>query len=203
MSKKALYRHKKSGDLFAIETDETGKVISTSGPLLSKDLNPEALDYDNYWNPDIKANINGFELLPEAEYKELLKKTGFFIQQSQRSIFSELERHKKELKNQKGPVIRIKEKIFSLPDSQTGKFCVTKSELQSIILLLLRQNKSGRCGQKRLFTKLLSHMQIRASGESHKELLKIYLENLRELRDANKIEFISGKTRLNIRLAKS
>ncbi|MBN2182092.1 MAG: hypothetical protein JW715_09260 [Sedimentisphaerales bacterium] len=91
---KAIYKHKRSGDLFAIETDESGKVISTSGPLLIKDLNPEELDYDNYWNPDIKANIEGFELLSEAEYKELLKQTGFYIQESQRSIFSELNRKK-------------------------------------------------------------------------------------------------------------
>ena len=92
MSKKAIYRHKRSGDLFAIETDEKGKVISTSGPLLTKDLNPEQLDYDNYWNPDIKDNIDGFELLSHAEYKELLKRTGFYIQESQRSIFSEFNR---------------------------------------------------------------------------------------------------------------
>lgn len=95
MGQKAIYRHKRSGDLFAIETDQDGNVISTSGPLLIKDLNPEQLDYDNYWNKDIKANIDGFELLSEAEYKELLKKTGFFIQESQRSIFSELNRNKK------------------------------------------------------------------------------------------------------------
>jgi len=94
MSKKALYRHKRSGDLFAIETDENGKVLSTSGPLLTKDLNPEQLDYDNYWNPDINAHIEGFELLSQAEYKKLLKRTGFYIQESQRSIFSELERRK-------------------------------------------------------------------------------------------------------------
>ena len=94
MSMKALYKHKRSGDLFAIETDENGKVLSTSGPLLVKDLNPEELDYDNYWNPDINANIEGFELLSQAEYKELLKNTGFFIQETQRSIFSELNRHK-------------------------------------------------------------------------------------------------------------
>ena len=85
MSNKALYRHKRSGDLFAIETDESGRVLSTSGPLLSKHLNPEALDYDNYWDPDIRANIDGFELLSQAEYRELLKKTGFFVQESQRS----------------------------------------------------------------------------------------------------------------------
>ena len=95
MSKKALYRHKKSGDLFAIETDGSGNVLSTSGPLLTKDLNPEHLDYDNYWDPDIKANINGFELLSQAEYRELLKQTGFFVQESQRSIFDETNRANK------------------------------------------------------------------------------------------------------------
>lgn len=91
---KALYRHKKTGDLFAIETDESGKVLSTSGPLLSKDMNPEELDYDNYWDPDIRANIDGFELLSQAEYRELLKQTGFFVQESQRSIFDETSRTK-------------------------------------------------------------------------------------------------------------
>ncbi len=95
MSKKSLYRHKRSGDLFAIETDESGKVISTSGPLLTKDLSPEALDYDNYWNPDIKTNMDGFEPLSQAEYRELLKQTGFFVQESQKTIFDEISRAKR------------------------------------------------------------------------------------------------------------
>lgn len=91
---KALYRHKTSGDLFAIETDDTGKVISTSGPLLVKDLNPEELDYDNYWDEDVTAHLSEFVLLSKVEYEELLKRTGFFVQESQRSIFSELNRRK-------------------------------------------------------------------------------------------------------------
>ncbi|MFC1791984.1 hypothetical protein ACFL3Q_00170 [Planctomycetota bacterium] len=91
---KALYKHKRSGDLFAIETDESGKVLSTSGPLLVKDLNPEELDYDNYWDDDVTAHLSEFVLLSKAEYEELLKKTGFFIQESQRSIFSEINRRK-------------------------------------------------------------------------------------------------------------
>ena len=101
MTKKAIFRHKSTGDLFAIETDENGNVISTSGPLLVKDLNPEQLDYDNYWDEDIKAHLNEFVLLSKAEYEAMLKRTGFFIQESQRSIFSELNRHKKRRKNKK------------------------------------------------------------------------------------------------------
>ena len=90
MTKKAIYRHKETGDLFAIETDNQGNVVSTSGPLLVKDLNANELDYDNYWDDDVKANLEGFEPLSKAEYEELLKKTGFFIQETQRSIFDEL-----------------------------------------------------------------------------------------------------------------
>ena len=91
---KAIYRHKRSGDLFAIETDEGGNVICTSGPLLVKDLNPEELDYDNYWDEDIKAHLSEFVLLSKAEYEELLKRTGFFIEGTQRSIFDELNHDK-------------------------------------------------------------------------------------------------------------
>ncbi|MHC4541131.1 MAG: hypothetical protein ACYS74_15335 [Planctomycetota bacterium] len=94
MSTKALYRHERTGDLFAIETDEAGQVISTSGPLLVKELNPEELDYDNYWDQDVEAHLGEFVLLSKAEYEELLKRTGFFIQESQRTIFDQMNRAK-------------------------------------------------------------------------------------------------------------
>jgi hypothetical protein len=93
MTKKAIYKHKRTGDLFAIETDDCGNVLSTSGPLLIKDINPEELDYDNYWNPDIKAHLTEFETLSKIEYQELLQRTGFFIQESQTSIFDQLNPH--------------------------------------------------------------------------------------------------------------
>ena len=84
---KALYKHKRSGDIFAIETDEKGKVVSTAGPLLTKDLDPERLDYDNYFNEEIKAKIKDFILLSKAEYLEILRKNGFVIESSQRHLF--------------------------------------------------------------------------------------------------------------------
>ena len=94
MSKKAIYKHKKSGNLFAIEIDDQGNVLSTSGPLLLKDLDPKTLDYDNYWDSEVQTKIKDFVLLSKAEYLELLKKNGFFIQQTQRSIFDEMDRRK-------------------------------------------------------------------------------------------------------------
>lgn len=84
---KVLYRHKRSGDIFAIETNEAGEVISTAGPLLMKDLDPERLDYDNYFNDEIKAKIKDFILLSKAEYLEILRKNGFVIQSSQKHLF--------------------------------------------------------------------------------------------------------------------
>jgi hypothetical protein len=84
---KALYKHKISGDIFAIETNEAGEVISTAGPLLMKDLDPERLDYDNYFNEEIKAKIKDFILLSKAEYVEILRKEGFIIQSSQKHLF--------------------------------------------------------------------------------------------------------------------
>ncbi|MBL7145708.1 MAG: hypothetical protein ISS76_15835 [Phycisphaerae bacterium] len=59
-----------------------------------KDINPDELDYDNYWDKDIKAHLSEFVLLSKAEYEKLLKETGFFIQETQRSIFDELNHSK-------------------------------------------------------------------------------------------------------------
>jgi hypothetical protein len=52
MSKKALCKPKRTGDLFVNETDVKGNFLSTGGPLSTKDLNPKALDYGDYWDPD-------------------------------------------------------------------------------------------------------------------------------------------------------
>lgn len=84
---KSLYRHKLSGDLFAIETDEQGNILSTAGPLLCKDIDPERINYDNYFSSEIKIKHNEFELLSKVEYEELMRKCGFGRQSSQRHLF--------------------------------------------------------------------------------------------------------------------
>lgn len=60
MTQKAIYKHKRSNDLFAIETDN-GKVVSTSGPLLFKDIDPIMLDYDQENNNDCFIDWYGLE----------------------------------------------------------------------------------------------------------------------------------------------
>jgi hypothetical protein len=84
---KAIYRHKKTGDLFAIETDAGGRVVSTAGPLLVKDLDANQLDYDNYFTGEVSAKIKDFILLSKEEYLEILYKNGFVRQSSQRRFF--------------------------------------------------------------------------------------------------------------------
>lgn len=84
---KALYRHKRSGDIFAIETDSAGQVVSTSGPLFGDGFDPKMLDYDDYWNSEITAKLADFERITKNDYLELLRKNGFYPQITQRHLF--------------------------------------------------------------------------------------------------------------------
>ena len=84
---KSLYRHKQSGDIFAIETDESGNVLSTSGPLFSDNLDPKLLDYDEYWNSEVQAKIDDFIRITKADYKELLCQNGFVTDFNQKHLF--------------------------------------------------------------------------------------------------------------------
>ena len=84
---KSLYRHKRSGDIFAIETNEAGQVISTSGPLFGDGFDPKVLDYDEYWNSEIAAKLDDFERITKADYIELLRQNGFIIDHNQRHLF--------------------------------------------------------------------------------------------------------------------
>lgn len=84
---KALYRHKKSGDVFAIAVDGRGEVVSTAGPLLTKELDPEKLDYDNYFKDEVQGKIKDFVRISKEDYLEILRKNGFSSQAIQRHLF--------------------------------------------------------------------------------------------------------------------
>ena len=87
MTRKALYKHRTTGDLFAIEVDKAGSILSTSGPLLTKNLDPDTLDYDNYWDTEVSGKLKDFVPLSKHEYMELLRKNGFHSQSTQRHLF--------------------------------------------------------------------------------------------------------------------
>ena len=84
---KSLYRHKRSRDIFAIETDDAGQVVSTSGPLFGDGFDPNVLDYDEYWNSEIAAKLDDFERITKADYIELLRQNGFVIDHNQKHLF--------------------------------------------------------------------------------------------------------------------
>jgi hypothetical protein len=84
---KALYRNKMSGDIFAIETDAGGNVLSTAGLLLTKDLDPKHLDYDNYFTGEVSAKIKDFILLRKENYLDILYRNGFARQSTQCRFF--------------------------------------------------------------------------------------------------------------------
>lgn len=84
---KAIYRHKTSGDVFAIETDAAGRVVSTCGPLFAAGFDPGRLDYDTYWNIEIQAKLAGFEPISQTDYLDLLRQNGFITDFNQRHLF--------------------------------------------------------------------------------------------------------------------
>jgi hypothetical protein len=84
---KGLYRNLKSGDIFAIETDGGGKVVSTAGPLLTKDLDPNELDFDDYFTDEVRAKIADFAVISRRDYLEILRENGFIIQTTQKHLF--------------------------------------------------------------------------------------------------------------------
>ncbi len=84
---KSLYRHKRSGDIFAIETNDAGQVLATSGPLFGDDFDPKMLDYDEYWNSEITANLADFERITKDDYLELLRQNGFIVDHNQKLLF--------------------------------------------------------------------------------------------------------------------
>jgi hypothetical protein len=57
------------------------------GLLLVKDLDPNQLNYDNYFTGEVSAKIKDFILLSKEEYRNLLIENGFVIQGIQKHLF--------------------------------------------------------------------------------------------------------------------
>ena len=92
------------------------------------------------------------------------------------------------------PVIHIHGRTVSLDVTETGRFGVTKAELKDIIIKILCNTKSGSRKQRALFNMVLKYMKIKIYGQPKEELLKVYIEVLREMKDESMVGFKSGKT---------
>lgn len=84
---KTIYCHKPSGDIFAIETDDSGQVIAACGPLFGRDFDPKMLDYDDYWNTELQAKLSDFEEISQEDYRDMLNRNGFFVDFNQKHLF--------------------------------------------------------------------------------------------------------------------
>lgn len=105
--------------------------------------------------------------------------------------------------DRKEPFVSVKGEKYSLSCTKTSRFGVTKVELQNIIIMVLSKTRSGSSPIRALFRLVLKRMKIRTRGKPAEELLKIFVENLRELKNAGKVEFTSGKSKPYVKIIKS
>lgn len=83
---KSIYKHNQTGQLFAIETDEAGCILSVCGPMKETSLDPRALDYDDYWNWQSTNDLADYTRLSQDDYLKLLKDNGYFPNLSQECL---------------------------------------------------------------------------------------------------------------------
>lgn len=96
--------------------------------------------------------------------------------------------------------IRVGGREVPLEKSETGDFGVTKDELKFIIRRQLSKRKSRTQMQRVLFGSVLSSMKMNPRGDTREAMLKVFVETLREMRDAGEVSFKSGKTSLLVEL---
>ena len=105
-------------------------------------------------------------------------------------------------RKQQEPVVRADGETFSLDESQTGRFGITKAEFKKLIVTILRETRSGSRPQRTLFRLLLRRMSISTRSKHEQEYLKEYLIHLRQMKEDGIVEFVSGKTKVNVKLLK-
>ena len=107
------------------------------------------------------------------------------------------------MNERKEPVVRVKDETCPLSQSQTGKLGITKAEFQTLVITILSETKSRSRPVRPLLRVFLSRMGIRTHSKSFEEYLKDFMCNLRMMRDKELVEFVSGKTKLNVRLPRA
>jgi hypothetical protein len=103
-----------------------------------------------------------------------------------------------EIKNK--AVVRIGGETFSLDESQTGKFGITKGEFRILIKNIIAGTPSGSCSQRDLLKHLLKRMNIKTHSGPRDEYFKEYLKLLSEMKDEKLVEFVSCRTKMHVRV---
>jgi len=103
-----------------------------------------------------------------------------------------------EIKNKE--VVRIGGETFSLDESQTGKYGITKGEFRILIKNIILGTPSRSCSQRDLFSHLLKRMDIKTHGIPRDEYFQEYLKLLREMKDEKLVEFVSCRTKMHVRI---
>ena len=117
-----------------------------------------------------------------------------------KTLLKENEISKDEIKKEQEPTIRVDGEVYLLSESQTGKFGITRGEFLKLIIKILSETKSGSRSQRDLFKLLLKRMGIRTHGKLEQEYFRDYIIHLRQMKEEGLVEFVSGKTKVNVRI---
>jgi len=104
------------------------------------------------------------------------------------------------MNDSKDPFVFVEGETFYLGSNQAGHFGVSDEDLKWIILAILKQSPRHKCVVKTLFQKVLSHLHKKPRGKAREELLQLFVLHLRKLTEQGKIEFISAKIKMHVRL---
>jgi hypothetical protein len=101
---------------------------------------------------------------------------------------------------EKETTVRTSERVVPIEFSDTGDFKITKEELRAIIRRQLSAKQGKPQKQRALFGSVLNSMKLHPRGDAREPMLKIFVEILREMKEAGQVEFQSGRTAILVRL---
>jgi hypothetical protein len=89
-----------------------------------------------------------------------------------------------------------------IPDgpSETGGFGLSKDEFRYLILNHLANHRGKAMKQRALFEMICKHLNLEATGQKGDEMLRFFVQFLRELRDAGRVKFSQAGTAVYVKL---
>jgi hypothetical protein len=85
--------------------------------------------------------------------------------------------------------------------SETGGFGLSRDELRYLILNHLANHRGKAMKQRTLFEVICKHLSLEPAGQKGDEMLSLFNQFLRELRDAGRVTFSQAGTAVYVKLA--